>query len=238
MHSRVSTILQTGNLHIQFNGNTSLPLNQHPEGKGLCSYEVLLRAQEVSQHDGATPSRVESFAGSSGVVPATSAGEQLRKSRTDCMKTRNISRRGKNRHKGLKHPHQELERLHQWLEHFRKKLETSHQELHLAFHPETQLLLRTGSNLLFDSGRYGCTASRGRQYEIQSKRRIFFRQHARQASIGGSSPSHGSRFNDFGLTREGTGEPPRKDQAHTTRERRQITATARIIIRGRRISII
>ena len=44
MNSGVSTILKTGKPHIQFNSNTSLPLNQHPENKGLCSYEVLLRA--------------------------------------------------------------------------------------------------------------------------------------------------------------------------------------------------
>ena len=69
---------------MQFNSNASLPFNQHPEDKGMRSYEVLLRAlggcsndipAEASQADGASPPGVESTAGSSGVVPATSAGE-------------------------------------------------------------------------------------------------------------------------------------------------------------------
>ena len=84
MNSGVSTILKTGNPHIDFNSNTPLPLNQQPEDKGLCSYEVLLRAlgghsndtpEETSQEDGASPPGVESTASSFGVVPATSAGE-------------------------------------------------------------------------------------------------------------------------------------------------------------------
>ena len=83
MNSGVSTILKTGNPHTRFNSSISLPLNQHPEDKGLCSYEVLLRAlggysndtpEEASQEDGASPPGVESTAGS-GVVPVTSAGE-------------------------------------------------------------------------------------------------------------------------------------------------------------------
>ena len=64
MNSGVSTILKTGNPHTRFNSSISLPLNQHPEDKGLCSYEVLLRAlggysndtpEEASQEDGASP---------------------------------------------------------------------------------------------------------------------------------------------------------------------------------------
>ena len=84
MNSGVSTTLKTGNPHIQFNSNTSLPLNQHPEDRGLCLYEVLLHAlggyssdtpEEASQDDGASPPGVESTADSSGVMPDTSAGE-------------------------------------------------------------------------------------------------------------------------------------------------------------------
>ena len=40
-----STILKTGNPHVQFNGSISPPLKQHPEDNGLCSYEVLVRFQ-------------------------------------------------------------------------------------------------------------------------------------------------------------------------------------------------
>ena len=84
MNSGVSTILKTGNLYIRFNRDTSLPLNQHPEDNGLCSYKVFLRALggyinntpgEASQEGGASPPGLESIAGSSGVVPATSGAE-------------------------------------------------------------------------------------------------------------------------------------------------------------------
>ena len=43
MSSGVSITSKTGNLHFTFNSNTSLPLNQHPEDKGLCSYDVFFR---------------------------------------------------------------------------------------------------------------------------------------------------------------------------------------------------
>ena len=83
-NSGVSTTLKTGNPHLQFNSNSSLPLNQHAEDKGLCSYEILLGAlggysndtpEEASQEDGGSPPRVESTAGSTWVVPAISAME-------------------------------------------------------------------------------------------------------------------------------------------------------------------
>ena len=51
MNSGVITMLKTGNPHIQFNSNASLPLNQRPEDKGLCSYEVLFRALEGYSND-------------------------------------------------------------------------------------------------------------------------------------------------------------------------------------------
>ena len=35
MQSGISTILETGTLHLQFDSNTSLPLTQHPEDKGV-----------------------------------------------------------------------------------------------------------------------------------------------------------------------------------------------------------
>ena len=111
MNSGVSTTLKMRNPHVQFDSNTSLPLNKHPEDKGISSYKVLLR---------------ESTAGSSGVVPAASAGEPAAKIRADCMKTRTISRRRKRRQKDLKNPHQEP---------------------HLPFHPGMQLLLRPGPSL-------------------------------------------------------------------------------------------
>ena len=43
MQSGVSTILETGNTHLQFDSCTSLPLTQHPEDKDVCSYDVFLR---------------------------------------------------------------------------------------------------------------------------------------------------------------------------------------------------
>ena len=43
MQSGVSTILGTGNPHLQFDSSTSLPLTQHQEDKGILSYDVFLR---------------------------------------------------------------------------------------------------------------------------------------------------------------------------------------------------
>ena len=42
MQSGVSTVLETGNPHLQFDSRTSVPLTQHPEDKGVCSYDVFL----------------------------------------------------------------------------------------------------------------------------------------------------------------------------------------------------
>ena len=44
MQSGVTTILETGNPHLQFDNSTSLPLTQHPEDKSVCSYDLFLRA--------------------------------------------------------------------------------------------------------------------------------------------------------------------------------------------------
>ena len=38
MNSGENTAIKMGRPHVQFNGSASIPLNQHPEGKGLCSY--------------------------------------------------------------------------------------------------------------------------------------------------------------------------------------------------------
>ena len=84
------------------------------------------------------------------------------------MRTRTISWRRKNRRKELKIPHQELDRHHQRLEHYRKELETRHQEIHLPFTRGRNCCFARGQTFPFDSGRTGCTASRGRQYEIHS----------------------------------------------------------------------
>lgn len=45
LHSGLSTISEPGNSHLQFNGDTSLPLNQRPEYKGLWPYRAILRAR-------------------------------------------------------------------------------------------------------------------------------------------------------------------------------------------------
>ena len=54
-----------------------------------------------------------------------------------------------------------------------------------------------GRTFHFGSDRTGCTASRGRQHEFQSKRRRNFRQHAGQGSIGGRPLGHECRFHEY-----------------------------------------
>ena len=63
MQSGVSTILETGNSHLEFDSNTSFPLNQHPEDKGPYSYEVFLCALGDTVNMSTRP----------GVVPAAHA---------------------------------------------------------------------------------------------------------------------------------------------------------------------
>ena len=63
MQAEVSTILETGNPHFQFDSSTSLPLTQHPEDKGLCSYDVFLRTLGDTADTSSTPA----------VVPAAQA---------------------------------------------------------------------------------------------------------------------------------------------------------------------
>ena len=63
MQSGVSTILMTGNPHLQFDSSTSLPLIQHPEDKGVCSYDVFLRTLGDTADTSSTPA----------VVPAAQA---------------------------------------------------------------------------------------------------------------------------------------------------------------------
>ena len=46
MKSGVSTILETGNPHLQFNKDTSLLLNQHQKDAGMYSFDVSLRASD------------------------------------------------------------------------------------------------------------------------------------------------------------------------------------------------
>ena len=61
--SGVSTILQTGNPHLQFDSSTSLPLTQHPEDKGVCYYNAFLRTLGSAADTSSTPA----------VVPAAQA---------------------------------------------------------------------------------------------------------------------------------------------------------------------
>ena len=124
-------------------------------------------------------------------------GNHLRKSRTDCVRTRTISWRRKSRRKELKTPHQELERHHQRLERHREEQETSQGEAHFPFTRGRIRCFARGQPFPFDSGRTGFTASRGHQYEVQTKRRGIFRQHPRQESIGGRRPDHGPGFHDL-----------------------------------------
>ena len=154
--SGVSTILKTGNPHIQFSSNNPLPLNHHPEDKGRCSFEVLLRAlgdysndtpEKASQEDRASPPGVESTTDSSGVVSATLAGEPAAQIQDILYENADKLLKDNSRQNEMKTPNQELERHHHRLEHYHKELETHHQEPRLTFLPGTQLLRRPGLNL-------------------------------------------------------------------------------------------
>ena len=65
MKSGVSTILETGNPHLQFDNKTSLLLNQHQKDAGMCSFDVSLRAL-----DGVTYGRSEKPSTPSVALPA------------------------------------------------------------------------------------------------------------------------------------------------------------------------
>ena len=56
--SGVSTILETRNPHLQFDSSTSLPLTQHPEDKGVCSYGVFFRTLGNTADTSSTPAVV------------------------------------------------------------------------------------------------------------------------------------------------------------------------------------
>ena len=70
MQSGVSTIFEMGNPHLQFDSSTSLPLTQHPEDKGVCSYDVYLCTLGSTADTSSAPA----------VVPAAT-GKQRRQSR-------------------------------------------------------------------------------------------------------------------------------------------------------------
>ena len=72
MQSGVSTILETGNPRLQFDSSTSLPLTQHLEDKGVCSYDVFLRTLGDTADASSTPA----------VVPAAQASNDA--NRGDC----------------------------------------------------------------------------------------------------------------------------------------------------------
>ena len=74
-------------------------------------------------------------------------GNQLGKSRADCMRIRTICERRNRHEKELHLPYQEPESHRRRLNHHRKEVGNPHQEPHLPFHPGTQLLLRAGSDL-------------------------------------------------------------------------------------------
>ena len=80
-------------------------------------------------------------------MPAISAGEPSAQIRGRLHENADNFLEEESRRKDLKTPHQEQERHHQRLEHYREELETPHQESHPPFHPGTQLLRCSGSNL-------------------------------------------------------------------------------------------
>ena len=63
IQSGVSTILETGNPHLQSDSNASRPLTQNPEDNGVCCYDVFLRALGGTVDASSTPA----------VVPAAQA---------------------------------------------------------------------------------------------------------------------------------------------------------------------
>ena len=66
MKSGVTTILEMENLHSQFDRNTSLALIQHPEDKGVCSYDVFLRTLGGTADTSSTPAVVPAAQASNG----------------------------------------------------------------------------------------------------------------------------------------------------------------------------
>ena len=58
MESGVSTIVETGNPHLQFDSSTLLPLTQQSEDKGICSYDVFLRTLGDQADTSSTPAVV------------------------------------------------------------------------------------------------------------------------------------------------------------------------------------
>ena len=164
------------------------------------SYEVLLRAlegyskdtpEEASQEHGASRPRVKSTAGSSGVVPATSAGEpaaqiqgRLHENADNLLEEEKSSQGVEDSSSGTGPPSSETGTLPQGAG-------NSSPGNTPSIHPGTQLLLRPGSNLplRFGSHRmHRITRPPVRDPFLASKKFRIFRQHARQESIGGRPP--------------------------------------------------
>ena len=80
MQSGVSTILETRNPHLQFDSSTSLPLTQHPEDKGVRSYEVFHRTLGDTADTSSTPA----------VVPAAQASNDANRGVCTFKKTQDF----------------------------------------------------------------------------------------------------------------------------------------------------
>ena len=191
MNSAVN-IFKKGNPHLQFSINTSLPLNQHPADNGLCSYEILLRALgdysnmpgKASQEDGVLLPGVEYLASSSGVVPATSAGEpappihdRLHDNADNLLEEEKPSQ-GPGVSSGTVTPSSETGTLPQGAGNSFTRKQTFHVTR------RRNCCFARGQTFPFDAGRPGRTASRGRQHEIQSNRQdnVFNSTHVKGAS--------------------------------------------------------
>lgn len=102
-------------------------------------------------------------------------------------------------HQGPVNPHQGPERHHRRLEQYLARYWTLIITSHTCCFvwDRTYLFARSRT---FCSGwrRIGCTGPHDRQYETQSELRGDHRQHARQGSIGGQTPSHVCGFHLHG----------------------------------------
>lgn len=126
INSGLTTSLKYRSPYIQFNGNKSVPRNQRPGDKGLCSYRIRISGlernsdgapEEAPQNTRPSQPGVESSADSSAVVPATSAREPSAQVQHILHEDAGISLNEESCHRKILH--HKLGGHHQRLEHYR-----------------------------------------------------------------------------------------------------------------------